>query len=229
MEETIKYKKEQFQIQTQISHVTDRAYDGEKLDKIRQLPIRQNCVLGSAPISIPVPVTKRNSKYNEISPKLINKHTPQLGVSCISRPAPFSFKGGIFMLNSRHRIGDLVWICSRVGRAQSSSNQMSWTGSYSTCPAVHGWHGPGVSCQPVMLPAQENPMAWGCMLPGTRFLPDHHAICASGKAETPDAAMGAQSVGWNLLIVSKGRIWSFAERLSPCRESQRGQLVHGKS
>lgn len=33
MEKRTKYKKEQFHIQTQISHVTARAYDGEKLDK----------------------------------------------------------------------------------------------------------------------------------------------------------------------------------------------------
>lgn len=53
MEERVKCNKKHFQIQSQISHVTVRAYDGEKLYKIRQFPIRHSPQYSTSVTKIP--------------------------------------------------------------------------------------------------------------------------------------------------------------------------------
>lgn len=60
------------------------------------------------------------SKHKDITPNLINTHTraqPQLVIKCISSSDPFSLKGCIFVLNSKHLVGRLIQIW--VGRTQN--------------------------------------------------------------------------------------------------------------
>ena len=169
----------------------------------------------------------------------MNKHmgaTPQLAISCIFRAAPFCFKWGIFIVISRHLTGDLIWICSWVGRAQTRSDAATRSvGQGLSLPVLLSMGGITQACTTSQWCCQHWRHPWPkstrCREPhGTVLsLPDYHASCISGKPEIPCAAVGAKAVGWNLLIVSKARIWSFAEWLSPCGGGRRGQLVCGKS
>lgn len=162
MEERVKYNKKHFQIQSQISYIAVRAYDGEKLYKIRQFPIRHSPHQYSTFF-----YKKKPSKHKDITPELINTHSgaePQFGINCISSPDPFSLKGSIFVFNSRHLFGHLGGQSTKQVRC---SDQMSQAGSVTACPAVHGWHDPGVFHEPVVMPAWETPILQGLMLPGT--------------------------------------------------------------
>lgn len=79
------------------------------------------------------------------------------------------------------------------------NEQMGSAGSVAACPAVHGWHDPGLFCQPVMLLAWETPMSRGHMCQGlgsmVLFFHDHCAIYTSGKTEISHCAVGAQTIG----------------------------------